>query len=68
MLCKAGIIEYGTSPRFGWLSPRGKILQQYLATKTADDLVEMIVEWDDNDPRCWPNVCQCDVPCENPLF
>jgi len=38
-LCHADILEYGTSPRFGWLTDEGKALQTYIRNKTIEDLV-----------------------------
>jgi hypothetical protein len=30
LLCHADAIEYGTSPRFGWLTPHGQRLREYI--------------------------------------
>jgi hypothetical protein len=38
-LCHADILEYGTSPRFGWLTDEGKCLQAYIRGKTFEELV-----------------------------
>jgi hypothetical protein len=44
LLLKAGgIINYGTSPRYGWLDPKGKELKKYLETRTFDQLYEIVM-------------------------
>jgi hypothetical protein len=41
LLAHADIIEYGTSPRFGWLTPRGTILRDYVLSKTPAELTDI---------------------------
>lgn len=43
ILCKADLIEYGSSPRFGWLTAKGASLKQYLADKRIDELYELVL-------------------------
>ena len=42
----ADIIEYGTSPRFGWLTSKGKQIQNYVLSKTDDELYEIVTHYD----------------------
>jgi hypothetical protein len=59
-LCKADIIEYGTSPRYGWLTDEGKELQAYLARHTLDELVELC--------NCGPKGYEEGRRCPNPFW
>lgn len=63
VLCKHDIFDYGTSPRYGWLTNSGKILKKYLAETTE-------FKFSDQDyHHCYPNLCNChDGPCENPFW
>lgn len=54
-----GAIEYGTSPRFGWLTPQGEALKAFVATKTADELIEIVTDFDPDYIRCYPDACNC---------
>lgn len=47
-LCKSGIIDYGTSPRYGWLSEKGEGLRDLYKQKTNDELYEFIMKSDDD--------------------
>ena len=53
------MLEYGTSPRGAWLTSRGKALKEYMATKTADELIELACGHDENYSPCYPDVCNC---------
>lgn len=71
-LCNADILEYGTSPRFGWLTSKGKKLRDYVETKTSDELVDLVCsKTEDYDP-CYPDYCNCDGGennrCTNPFW
>ena len=37
-LCHADIIEYGSSPRFGWLTDKGVALRKVVTEHTVDEL------------------------------
>jgi hypothetical protein len=65
-LCGAYIFEYGTSPRYAWLTQRGEALNAYLEGKTDDQLVELVTETDQDYIFCYPDRCNCDQPCNNP--
>lgn len=67
-LCQLNVIEYGTSPRFGWLTTRGKRLRGYINSRTADELLEDL-HTPDNYHECYPDHCNCDGPkCVNPFW
>jgi hypothetical protein len=40
-LCKDSCIEYGTSPRYGWLTERGMSIRSFMAGKSIDELYEI---------------------------
>lgn len=54
----ADVIEYGSSPRFAWLTPKGMALRNFIATKTAGELVELTAR-DENYIICSPDACNC---------
>ncbi len=73
-LCHADIIEYGTSPRFGWLTGRGDRLCAFVLSKTEDELVLLTCRDSDYGP-CYPDACNCGpdgyqagVKCDNPFW
>ena len=68
ILCHADILEYGTSPRYGWLSEKGILLREYLKNKTVDQLYEL-TNVNSDYVHCYKTHCNCDVvKCLNPLF
>lgn len=74
-LCHAGIIEYGTSPRFAWLTKEGEALKAFMATKTADELYEICASQPEDYVACYPNACNCGPngyekgrKCTNPFW
>lgn len=74
VLCKTDLIEYGTSPRFGWLTERGIMLRNYVSQKSEDELYELVMV-DSDYTHCSPNYCNCGKngyeegrKCDNPLF
>lgn len=67
VLCHADVIEYGSSPRFAWLTPRGKLLHDYIVSKTTDELCNVVSRSDGYIP-CYPNHCNCDKHCLNPFW
>jgi hypothetical protein len=60
-LCRHGvdIIEYGTSPRYGWLTPQGEALKDFLGSKSVGDLVDLCCDRDDDYIVCYPDACNC---------
>lgn len=67
ILCKANILEYGTSPRYGWLSSKGVMLKDYLKDKTIEELYDL-VNVDEDYVHCGKDYCNCEMKCKNPLF
>lgn len=68
------IIEYGSSPRFGWLTPQGYALKAFVDSKTADELYDLTVR-DENYSGCSRDACNCrprgyqaGVKCVNPFW
>lgn len=64
-------IEYGTSPRYGWLTKDGKALADFVKAHSIVELNNIIF----NDSRmfnCEPKLCQCDdgTNCtyDNPFY
>lgn len=74
-LCHADIIEYGTSPRFGWLTRKGERLRDFIGSHTIDELVEICCNHDENYSSCSPDSCNCGEhgyvegrKCPNPFW
>jgi len=72
-LAHADIIEYGTSPRYGWLTESGRALKAYVESKTDDELVEIACQ--QRDTPCYPDACNCGPNgyeegrvCSNPFW
>lgn len=70
---KADIIEYGTSPRYGWLTERGLLLKEFVKDKTDEELYEIVMVDPAEYVHCYPDACNCDgyvegKKCDNPLF
>ena len=74
-LCHQDVIEYGTSPRFGWLTQEGKSLKTFVDSKTLEELLA-ICSFNDEDASnvCYPNACNCGpgyvegAVCQNPFW
>jgi len=74
ILCRADIIEYGSSPRFGWLSAKGERLREFMAGKSRSDLIAL-TEKDQTYSHCYPDACNCgpegydpSLVCQNPFW
>ena len=74
-LCQQGILEYGVSPRFGWLTTEGLALKRFVESKTADELVSLACECDADYVSCYPDACNCgengyepNRKCPNPFW
>ena len=67
----ADIIEYGTSPRFGWLTDHGYRLKAYIDSRATNELVKIVTD-DGGAPVCFPDWCNCTpeegAPCHNPFW
>lgn len=55
-LCSAGTLEYGTSPRFGWLTREGEALRAFVGERTVEQLE---VASQDDDMVCYRDHCNC---------
>lgn len=69
------IIEYGTSPRFGWLTSHGEALKAYVDSKSVDQLVDLICSVTTDNDICYPDACNCGPNgyekgrvCQNPFW
>lgn len=67
-LCHLNILEYGTSPRFAFLTQQGKSLKSFMGAKTIDQLVELAGSQDENYSSCAPDYCNCEENCKNPFW
>lgn len=74
-LCRHDIIEYGTSPRFGWLTAEGEALKAFVDSKTVDELVDLVCSTTQDSIICHPNACNCGAHgyeegrvCVNPFW
>lgn len=75
VLCRHGvdIIEYGTSPRFAWLTQEGLALKAFVDSKTVSELVALCCEHEAD--ICYPGACNCGPKgyeegriCQNPFW
>jgi hypothetical protein len=73
-LCRIDIIDYGVSPRFGWLSPQGEALKAFVDAKSIHELISL-TEVDQDYTHCAPAYCNCGpkgfqkgVQCINPFW
>lgn len=73
-LCRhpVNIIEYGSSPRFGWLTAEGIALKAFVDAHTVGELEALQI---DNYIPCAPNCCNCGpngyqegIKCQNPFW
>lgn len=68
------MIEYGTSPRYGWLTPEGSALKSFVDSKTTEELLtltqrdEEYISCSRNSCNCGPNGYQSGVLCANPFW
>lgn len=76
LLCRADILEYGTSPRAAWLTTEGRKLQRFILSKTPDLLIDLVCDRRSDDYcvcyqdacNCGPNGYQEGVKCPNPFW
>lgn len=65
ILCHADIIDYGSSPRFGWLTLPGVRLKEFISSHTIEELCA-ILDYDSNEYiPCLPTACNCEAKCCN---
>lgn len=76
ILCRhgVGILEYGTSPRFAWLTPCGQRLKSYIDAHTVQEL-GAATSRDEHYIHCMPDACNCGpegydprLVCSNPFW
>ena len=74
-LAHADILEYGTSPRFAWLTSKGERLKAFMLSHTIEELVEMATDREEGSDVCYPDACNCGpngyqkgVQCKNPFW
>lgn len=77
ILCRheVDVIEYGSSPRFAWLTVKGMRLKAYIDSKTAEELIDICTEFDSEYVNCYPDACNCGpnryqkgIKCDNPFW
>lgn len=75
-LCRDGveIIEYGTSPRCGWITEEGERLREFMLSRSDEQLVAL-ANRDADYNQCWPQACNCGSDgyepgrkCQNPFW
>lgn len=66
-LCHVNIVEYGTSPRYAWLTEQGTRLRDYMLSKTVAELTKLAPS---DYIHCGSDYCNCDDTrlCSNPFF
>lgn len=69
------VLEYATSPRGAWLTPQGLRVRNFVLSKTADELVEIVSSATQDNFFCRPRSCNCGPNgyvagklCPNPFF
>lgn len=74
-LARADVLEYGTSPRHGWLTASGRRLRAFVLARSADQLVDLVTEQPESYAPCFPNACNCGPRgyergrvCDNPFW
>lgn len=75
VLCRQDIIEYGTSPRYGWLTRHGEKLRTFVLSRSLDELYEITAGRDSDYIPCSRDSCNCGphgyqegVKCANPFW
>ena len=72
--CHHHIIEYGTSPRFGWLTDQGKSLRDFVSAHSVAELERLVCEHGNYYVPCYPDCCNCEPvdgaaqKCVNPFW
>lgn len=68
-------IDYGTSPRYGWLTPEGEALKNFFSMKSLDELYSICCDSDGVNEgyySCFPDHCNCEGSferkCKNPFW
>lgn len=45
--CHEDIIEYGTSPRYGWLTDKGRKIAEFVNSHSEDEMYELLMQDDE---------------------
>jgi hypothetical protein len=73
-LCRydVSVVDYGVSPRHGWLTAHGTKLCDFMLSSTVEELVRICTEWPEDHVACVPDLCQCGAgngkKCPNPFW
>lgn len=67
VLCRADIIDYGCSPRFGWLTGVGMRLKEFISSRSVEELCKILAYDSSEYIPCSPTVCNCETKCCNPF-
>lgn len=59
ILCHARVIDYGTSPRFGWLTTEGEKLKAFVDAHSVDEMVAICCNHTKDYTHCYPDACNC---------
>jgi len=75
ILGNTDILEYGTSPRYAWLTPKGTRLKQFMLSRTAEELIDIVCSHSEGYVHCYPDACNCaengydeKLICQNPFW
>lgn len=75
ILCHKDIIEYGTSPRFAWLTEKGLRLKVFVGRYSDGKLIDIVCGHTEDYSHCSPNACNCGEQgyeegriCQNPFW
>jgi len=75
VLCGCDIIEYGCSPRYGWITPKGEKVRDFVLSKSELELFDIAMLSTNDVMECYPNACNCGEHgyeegkiCDNPLW
>lgn len=76
-LCDVDIIDYGTSPRGGWLTSKGMRLREFVLARSVEDLLALTCRTMEGDGHihcardfcnCGPNGYEAGRKCPNPFW
>lgn len=73
--CQLMLINYGGSPRGGWLEGPGVLLKEFVSKHTVEELVEIVTDFTPMEyAHCDPGFCNCGDEvvigkvCPNPFW
>lgn len=72
---KVEVLEYGTSPRYGWLTREGERLREFVVARSTEQLLEALEADADDQTHCSFDSCNCGPrgysegrKCPNPFW